>query len=337
VDIFEEVMSLIINSAPVEFPLGPVDTPENPGVASGSSNTGTSGILSNLEPKNVSSVLLGMKTFLHSRQSVSTKTFHIVRWSKETSKLRPRSLDFRCGSGLVITLLPEDTYSTCACPATLMTTLDSSKSTQSMSCTSRSIDNNRLPYRLPSFLLTNFTEDITSGLKARLDGASRLIMNSSLASCAKKLAQQSVLQSARNDGIFHIEISCGNDYNSIYEHPDDLKRDLQEKAIERLVLPVPGGQVGSGTMQCDPLASTPRTDNPEDFFSDSFIAKAIDRVLHLAEVTLSAPIPPSVLITVVPYKGSSLLGTYSTVQYSTVQYSTVQYSTVQYSTVQYMV
>ena len=312
---------MIINGSTIEAPLGPVemtDSTTSTSTASGnssssSSNTVTSSILSNLEPKAVSSVLLGMKTFLHSRQNGgSNKTFHIVRWSKETSKLRPRSLDFRCGSGLVIKLLPEDSYASCACPTTLTTALDSSKSTQSINVTHRgsSSDNYRLPYSLPSFLLTNFTEDLSSGLKARLDGASRIILNSSLATCAKKLAQQSVLQSARSDGIFHVEISCGGGYSSVYEPPYDIKRNIQEKAIERLVLPVPGGRVGSGRMQTDLLDTAPHSDNTDDSSSDLYLTKAIDKLLHLAEIVLSAAVPPAVLITVVPYKGSSLLGTY---------------------------
>ena len=329
---FEEVLNLIINSGTIEVPLGPVemtDSTTSTSVANGnassnssssssssSSSTVTGSILSNLEPKAVSSVLLGVKTFLNSRQngSGSNKTFHIVRWSKETSKLRPRSLDFRCGSGLVITLLPEDSYASCACPTTLTTALDSSKSTtQSINVTHRGSnggDNYRLPYSLPSFLLTNFTEDLSSGLKARLDGASRIIHNSSLATSAKKLAQQSVLQSARRDGIFHVEISCGDGYTSVFEQPYDIKRNIHEKAIERLVLPVPGGRVGSGRLQADPLDTAPHSDNTEDSSSDLFLTKAIDKLLHLAEIVLSAAVPPAVLITVVPYKGSSLLGTY---------------------------
>ena len=63
-------------------------------------------------------------------------------------------------------------------------------------------------------------------------------------------------------------------------------------------------------MQSDPLDTAPHSDNTEDSFSDVFLTKAMDRLLRLAEITLSTPTPPAILITVVPYKGSSLLGNY---------------------------
>lgn len=115
-----------------------------------------------------------------------------------------------------------------------------------------------------------------------------MIVTASLSTCAKSLAQKTVVKSVRDDGVLHIEISCGPRPGQ-----EDGVRHQQLRGIERLVLPM--SKIG------DMLDEESESEILDDLYSDSAVVKAIDRILQLAQVTLSAAVPPAILITVVPY------------------------------------
>ena len=273
-----------------------------------------------LEPRQVSSVLISMKNLLSTKQvsrwSVN-KTFNVVRWNRETSKLRPRSLDFRCGSGLVITLLGDEELTSQANAAFATPSKYSSHTAHNAHNTNNtnsahsthnghsshkthiahssyksSTLNNRSnsvchPY-LPS-ISPSHSQDMTHELTGRIDAASKLIATASLATCAKNLAQKSVVNFVRDDGVFHIEISCGPDAED-----EEVNKSYSMRGIERLVLPV---WCGTNFVVDEEVES----DFVDDLYSDSAVMSSIDRLLSLARATLSEPIPPGILITIKPY------------------------------------
>jgi hypothetical protein len=297
VDIFEDLMTLIIDH-------GLASTTKHSSQGHGPETNGSLNSMSgppSVEPRNVSAVLLSMKTFLSSRPITrwsNSKAFNVVQWSKEVSKLRPRSLDFRCGSGLVITLLSDDSLTVWTPTNWPSPTAD----TQSQSLTqtqrrpfslrsSSSIDSSRAPYISPSLLCRDFSQDLTHELKGRIDAASRMIATASLSTCARTLVQKTVVRSVRDDGVFHIEISCGSRPGQ--EETADVRNHQQLRGIERLVLPM--SKTG------DVLDEESEAEYLDDMYSDAAVVKAVDRILQLAQVTLSAAVPPAILITVVPY------------------------------------
>lgn len=307
VDIFEDLMTLIIDhgvASPTTHSSQGPETANSVNIMSGPPS---------VEPRNVSAVLLSMKTFLSSRQITrwsTSKAFNVVQWSKETSRLRPRSLDFRCGSGLVITLLSDDCHTVCTPPLSPSPTPSptapdtqtqspsqplSQTQTQrrplSMRSSGRSIDSSRVPYISPSLLCRDFSQDLTQELKGRIDAASRMIATASLSTCARTLVQKTVVRSVRDDGVFHIEISCGPRPGQ--DEGLDTRRQQQLRGIERLVLPM--SKTG------DMLDEESESEILDDLCSDAAVVKAVDRILQLAQVTLSAAVPPAILITVVPY------------------------------------
>jgi hypothetical protein len=160
-----------------------------------------------------------------------------------------------------------------------------------MRSSGRSIDSSRVPYISPSLLCRDFSQDLTQELKGRIDAASRMIATASLSTCARTLAQKTVVRSVRDDGVFHIEISCGPRPGQ--DEGLDTRRRQQLRGIERLVLPMSK----TGDMQDEESES----EILDDLCSDAAVVKAVDRILQLAQVTLSAAVPPAILITVVPY------------------------------------
>lgn len=103
--------------------------------------------------------------------------------------------------------------------------------------------------------------------------------------------QKTVVRSVRDDGVFHIEISCGPRPGQ--DEGLDTRRQQQLRGIERLVLPM--SKTG------DMLDEESESEILDDLCSDAAVVKAVDRILQLAQVTLSAAVPPAILITVVPY------------------------------------
>jgi hypothetical protein len=294
VDIFEDLMTLIIDH-------GVASPAKHSSQGHGPETNGSMNSMSgppSVEPRNVSAVLLSMKTFLSARQITrwsTSKAFNVVQWSKESTKLRPRSLDFRCGSGLVITLLSDD-FHTASTPSPLPSpTADTQTQSQSQTqrrplslrSSSGSIDSSRVPYISPSLLCRDFSQDLTQELKGRIDAASRMIATASLSTCARTLVQKTVVRSVRDDGVFHIEISCGSRPG---QETADARKHQQLKGIERLVLPM--SKIGDMLDEDEFL---------DDMYSDAAVVKAVDRILQLAQNTLSAAVPPAILITVVPY------------------------------------
>ena len=296
-----------------------------------------------LEPRHVSSVLLNMKSLLSTKQVnkwAVAKTFHVVKWNRETLSLQSRSLDFRCGSGLVITLLnsidgddndnntntnnnindnniynnsnnntnnsSNDNTNTYSNSYTTNTNTNNntnnddslrinsnlkSKSKSSHS-TSNKRNNVRHPYVPLTFINHDGNEDLSAELKYRINSATKMIATTSLLTCSKNLAKKSVVNFVRDEGVFHIEISCGP--NKSNEDDIDMKRNYSLKGIERLVLPT----------WCNNCSETLNDDNDtehlDDLFSDIEVIKSIERLLCLAHATLTDAVPPAILITIVP-------------------------------------
>lgn len=301
VDVFEDVMTLIIDHGHLAD-CASTSTPMTSSACSQDKSTacttGTSNsVVPSLEPRSVSTVLSSMKAFLSSRQVTRWsifKTVNILHWSRDTSKLRPRSLDFRCGSGLVITLLGSN-HSSRIAPTSPSTCIDRrGKKVQAInSNASKCADYARVPYLSPALHCIDYTEDLTAVLRARIDTSTRTIQAASLATCAKTLTQKSVVNSVRDDGVFHVEISCGS--QGCFGGGTVARKHHQLRGIERLVLPIPGMGYGDA----------PDEDSEgnclDELFSDTAIVKAVERLMQLAQSTLSVSVPPAVLITVVPY------------------------------------
>jgi hypothetical protein len=158
---------------------------------------------------------------------------------------------------------------------------------------SKVADYARVPYLSPALHCIDYTEDLTSVLRARIDASTRIILAASLATCAKTLTQKSVVNSVRDDGVFHVEISCGSQVG--FGGGSEARKHHQLRGIERLVLPTPGMGYGDA----------PDEDSEgnclDELFNDSAIVKAVERLMQLAQSTLSVSVPPTVLITVLPY------------------------------------
>ena len=293
VDVFEDVMTLIIDHGHLSDSSFKTSAACSPDM----SVACTTSVVPSLEPRSVSTVLSSMKAFLSSRQVTRWsifKTVNILHWSRDTSKLRPRSLDFRCGSGLVITLLGGNN-STRSAPSSPSTSIDRrGKKLQTVSTNaSKCADYARVPYLSPSLHCIDYTEDLTAVLRARIDASTRIILAASLATCANTLTQKSVVNSVRDDGVFHVEISCGSQV--CFAGGTDTRKHHQLRGIERLILPTPG--MGYG----DAPDEDAEGNCLDELFSDSTIVKAVERLMQLAQSTLSVSVPPTVLITVVPY------------------------------------
>ena len=332
-EIFEVLMTMVIEH-------GSLTPPKLINCHSDSGNSvSTSSMNHTLEPRHVSSVLLSMKNLLSAKQASRwslNKTFNVVRWGRETSKLRPRSLDFRCGSGLVITLLnKEDIVSINGTNNGINEMKNatnggtngnsrgvSEKNTNKSNQSNQSNQNNQSnqfnqnnqsnqtrsntlpsnchnlnsashPYLTSTFLGGSYNQDLSCELNGRIEYATKMIATTSLVTCAKNLAQKSVVNFVRDEGVFRIEISCGP--HARCNEDMETKRNYFLRGIERLVLPV-----WCGTSS-DIVDEETEMDFMDDIYSDAVVMKSIDRLLNLAKTILSEPIPPAILITIVPY------------------------------------
>ena len=310
VEIFEVLMTMVIeHGALTPLPSKILHCVES------NINTNTSGSSCNsnvLEPRHVSSVLLSMKSILGSKQMSkwsTNKTFNVVRWNMESLVLHPRSLDYRCGSGLVITLLNNHELGVQKSKEEIQEGIEegmitsngnnnfnsnSNSKSKSKSSSSLSYKRNsaRHPYLPLSSSLHDGNQDLSFELRERIDSAEKLISTTSLSTCAKNLAKKSVINFVRNEGVFHIEISCGKNNTNI----DDInmKKNYALKGIERLVLPV---WCGNNT---ELVHDENESDVMDDLYSDTEVVKSIEKLLALAQASLADPVPPAILITIVP-------------------------------------
>lgn len=223
---------------------------------------------------------------------VESMTWNILDWNTTFTKLRPRSLDFRGGCGLTITLLSADEkfsydFDPLALPNPLART-EEEDATQHWSASSGSRPHlfTSYPY-VDMSVVSSHGGDSGVELKRRLDAVSHRIATCTLASCAKSLALKSVTTSARTRGLLHIEISCCSIERY---HAGECKAFNKDYSggIEQLVLPYSDREGSTGTSEC------------KDRSCDSSVMKAIERLLQRAQAVLSEDRPPSVLITVAP-------------------------------------
>ena len=328
VEIFEVLMTMVIEHGA----LTPLPSKILHRIESNTNNSTNSNNSNVLEPRHVSSVLLSMKSILGSKNIpkwTSNKTFNVVRWNMDTLILHPRSLDYRCGSGLVITLLNshelgiqnskekmqeggKDGNSTLISNKSNLdlnlnsnksnlnlhsnsnsnSNLDSKSKSKSSSSLSHKRNSARHPYLSLSSSYQDGNQDSSFELRERIDVADKLISSTSLSTCAKNLAKKSVVNFVRNEGVFHIEISCGA--NNVNIDDINMKRNYSLKGIERLVLPVwCGNYTDMGNDEND-------TEAMDELYSDTEVVKSIERLLALAQSVLSEPVPPAILITIVP-------------------------------------
>ena len=328
-EIFEVLMTMVIEHGA----LTPLPSKILHRIESNTNNSTNSNNSNVLEPRHVSSVLLSMKSILGSKNIpkwTSNKTFNVVRWNMDTLILHPRSLDYRCGSGLVITLLNSHELGTqnskekiqegekdenspeISNKSNLNLNLNSNKSnlnlnsnsnsnldskskskSKSLSTSSHKKNSARHPYLSLSSSYQDSNQDSSFELWERVDLADQLISKTSLSTCAKILAKKSVVNFVRNEGVFHIEISCGT--NNVNIDDINMKRNYAFKGgIERLVLPVwCGNYTDMGNEEND-------TEAMDDLYCDTEVVKSIEKLLALAQAVLSEPVPPAILITIVP-------------------------------------
>ena len=226
------------------------------------------------------------------QHEVESMTWNILNWNTSFTKLRPRSLDFRGGCGLTITLLSANErfshdFDPLALPNTLART-EEEDATQHWSSSSGSRPHlfTSYPY-IDMSVVSSHGSNSGDELKRRLDAVTQRIATCTLASCAKSLAMKSVTTSARTRGLLHIEISC---CSIDRYHSGECKAFSKDNTggIEQLVLPYNEREGCTGTMES------------RDRSCDSSVMKAIERLLQRAQAVLSEDTPPSVLITIAP-------------------------------------
>jgi serine/threonine protein kinase len=235
IDIFEDVMTIVV-ALGVQRPVTPIGFNSNS--MSESNTTLSQKSVPNLNLRNTSSVFLSIKTVGSQSQPPSrwslNRTFNVVQWSKETARLRPRSLDFRCGSGLVITLLSKDDIPTIEAEVDISVSLEHSSKCSKFPLSTADTYLYNAQYPCVPIKCLRKGGDSALELRGRIEAASDLIDSVSLASCAKSLAQRSVINSIRDEGVFHIEIS-----SSLNANPDtENSKNDYFRGIERLVLPI---------------------------------------------------------------------------------------------------
>jgi hypothetical protein len=226
------------------------------------------------------------------QHEVESMTWNILNWNTAFTKLRPRSLDFRGGCGLTITLLSANErfshdFDPLALPNTLART-EEEDATQHWSSSSGSRPHlfTSYPY-IDMSVVSSHGSNSGDDLKRRLDAVTQRIATCTLASCAKSLALKSVTTSARTRGLLHIEISC---CSIDRYHSGECKAFSKDNTggIEQLVLPYSEREGCTGSMES------------RDRSCDSSVMKAIERLLQRAQAVLSEDSPPSVLITIAP-------------------------------------
>ena len=255
------------------------------------------------------------------------RTWNILNWNKNFKKLRPQSLAFSPGSGIMMTLLENnENYPSSYNSSVIKTNTNTNTMvpntddmTQHWSTTASSSSSSALPHphlfhyypHVDFSLLSSKNSDSGKDLKARIDAVTHRITNASLATSAKNLAQRSMTNSARDAGVFHIEISC---YHVVQENTEHVpvtstyadsstdrsstnqvfnEKENDNNGIEKLRIPY----VTDESTKDDEDGSNSEN---RDQLCDSEIIKSIDRIIKRAEILLSSPNPPSILITIVP-------------------------------------
>ena len=230
------------------------------------------------------------------------KSWNILSWNNTFTKLRPRSLDFRGGCGLMITLLSaSESFTHDYDPgviANMTVRRNVEEATEHWTSTGE----------LSAHLFTSYpyvnmgtlsSQSSSSGedLRRRFDLVSDHINTCTLASCAKSLAFKSVTTSARTRGLLHIEISC----RGVLQYRQGEGRGHGRESlggVEHLVLPF--GESNNTTSSSSSSSRSNSSNDGRDRCCDAEVIKSIERLLHRAQAALSVEKPPCVLITIVP-------------------------------------
>ena len=267
------------------------------------------------------------------------RTYNILNWNKNFKKLRPQSLAFSPGSGIMMTLLENNENYPCSYNSSVIKTNTNTNtiththahahavvnsnedvtqhwSTTASSTTSISSSHPHLFHYYPHVdfsVLSSKNSDSGKDLKTRIDAVAHRITNSSLLTSAKNLALRSMTNSARNTGLFHIEISCypvqenakqvsvastyadsNTDRTSInqvfYKNENENEND---HGIEKLRIPYVTDESTKDEVDGNNFEKAEQ-------LCDLEIIKSIDRIIKRAEILLSSSNPPNVLITIVP-------------------------------------
>ena len=235
------------------------------------------------------------------KTDVIHKSWNILSWNNIFTKLRPRSLDFRGGCGLMITLLSASESFTHDYDPSVLANLTVRRNVEEATehWTSTGEQSAHLFTSYPYVNLDTLSSQGTSSgeeLKRRFDIVSDHINTCTLASCAKSLAFKSVTTSARTRGLLHIEISCRGVLQ--YRQGEGKSQGRESLGgVEHLVLPF--GDVNNATSSSSSSSSSSSND-ARDRCCDAEVIKSIERLLHRAQAALSVEKPPCVLITIVP-------------------------------------
>ena len=275
----------------------------------------------------------------------AVRTWNILNWNKNFKKLRPQSLAFSPGSGIMMTLLENNENYPCGYNSSIIKTNTNTNtnsiththahahavannnedvtqhwSTTASSTTSFSSSHPHLFHYYPHVdfsVLSSKNSDSGKDLKTRIDAVTHRITNSSLLTSAKNLALRSMTNSARNTGLFHIEISCypvqenakqvsatstyadsNTDRTSInqvfYKNENENENENEnDHGIEKLRIPYVTDESTKDLEDGNNFEKAER-------LCDLEIIKSIDRIIKRAEILLSSINPPNVLITIVP-------------------------------------
>ena len=235
-------------------------------------------------------------------QNANTQmAWKVIKWNSSVTRLRPRSLNFTGGCGVIIALLrPGESYTNDYLPSEhagfyVRGEEDATQHLSSYSgCkphlfTSYPYVNMGLPNTSATFSTQSHSGD---DLRRRLDAVGDRIAGCNLASCARGLALKSVTVSARTNGLLHIQISCCS-YRQYRQSESKAYSKEAIGGVEQIVIPYIGSSSGSSTSRSHFEGN--------DRFCDEEIMRSIKNVMRRARVALSSETPPSVLITVVPH------------------------------------
>ena len=234
------------------------------------------------------------------KDDVTHKSWNILSWNNTYTKLRPRSLDFRGGCGLMITLLSTSESFTHDYDPSVLANMtvrrNVEEATEHWTSTGEISAHLFTSYPYVNMdLLSSQGSSSGEELKRRFNLVNDHVNTCTLASCAKSLAFKSVTTSARTKGLLHIEISC----RSVLQYQQGEGRAHGRDTlggVEHLVLPF--GDLNNTTRSSSSNSSS--SSDARDRCCDGEVIKSIERLLHRAQAALSVDKPPCVLITIVP-------------------------------------
>ena len=238
------------------------------------------------------------------KADVTLKSWNILSWNNTFTKLRPRSLDFRGGCGLMITLLSTSESFTHDYDPSVLANMTVRRNVE------EATEHWTSTGELSAHLFTSYpyvdmdilsSQGSSSGedLKRRFNLVNDHVNTCTLASCAKSLAFKSVTTSARTKGLLHIEISC----RSVLQYQQGEGRAHGRDTlggVEHLVLPFGDLNNTTRSSSSSSSSSTFSSSDARDRCCDAEVIKSIERLLHRAQAALSVDKPPCVLITIVP-------------------------------------